>query len=176
MCVWTSLNPGTIAPPCASTTWVFAPRRRLTSSFVPTVAIRLPRTATACDKPPASPLWTAPLMTIRSAALVPETDSRCAVAGRDARIPDATATHAMTTSRPLRLFMEQFLHGTVCLIDRLIGIRGGRGVGVRNGDASKRLAADLARSLPFRPVRIPEGVVLVRVSVRPPVDGDRVNV
>src|SRR5262245_66240998 len=71
-----------------------------------------------------------------------------------------------------RLVRDEFRNGAIGLIDRLIRIRGRRGVGIGNRDAMERLSADLARRLPGRPIRIPERVVFVGIAVGPPVHGD----
>src|SRR5947208_3092559 len=91
--------------------------------------------------------------------------------------PTAAATHTASSTTPVspalgRLRIRELLHRAICLIDRLVGISGGGSIGVRDGDPAERLAADFARRLPFGPVGIPERVVLIRVAVRPAVDGD----
>src|SRR5689334_15502199 len=98
----------------------------------------------------------APLVTIRSASV-------CAWGAWFARPPPAATAAAApvqhnrtaTRLRLRRLRIRQLLHRSERLIDRLIGVRGGGRIGVCDGDPSKRFAADLARRLPFRPVRIP---------------------
>src|SRR5579862_8421277 len=64
-----------------------------------------------------------------------------------------------------------------CLIDCLIGVSVGTGVGIRDGDASVRLARYFTGSFTaFEPERIEQRVVLVSIAVRPAIKGNRGNV
>src|ERR1700741_789884 len=71
---------------------------------------------------------------------------------------------------------SNFAHRAPGLIDRLVRIRKGSGIGIRNMNAPKRLAPDLTRRLPRRPFRIVQRVVFIRISVRPTIDRDSLNV
>src|ERR1700730_1835098 len=70
----------------------------------------------------------------------------------------------------------QFGDCAVGLVDRLIGVRRGRGVRVRYRNPAKGLAGDFARLFPGWPVRIEKSVVLVCVPVRPTVDRNGIDV
>src|SRR5712692_2319621 len=69
-----------------------------------------------------------------------------------------------------------FLHRAPCLVDCFVGV--GKRPRIRIGDvnSTERLPADLAGRLTCGPLRIIERVVLIRVTVRPAVHGDSLNV
>ena len=71
---------------------------------------------------------------------------------------------------------EQFLHRAMTLINCLVGIRSRSRIGIRDCDSPKTPASNVAWSLTLRPIWIPQRVVLICVSVWPPVDGDSLDV
>ena len=103
---------------------------------------------------------------------------RCAVTGRELTTSAALTLEIASANQRFERHdpLLELVHRAVRLVHRLIRVGRGRGVGVGNRDAPEWLAANLARRLPGGPIRIPERVVLVRVTVRPAVHGNRVNV
>src|ERR1700674_3074775 len=73
-------------------------------------------------------------------------------------------------------FAEQLFDGAMRLIDGRVGVCRRGGVRIRDRDTPERPASDFMRRLTGRPLRIVERVVLVAVAVRPPVDGDGLDV
>ncbi len=72
-----------------------------------------------------------------------------------------------------RALPDEFTHRTIRLINRGIGISGRTGVGVGNRDWTMPLPTDHMGTGAFRDIpRIIEGVVFVRVTVRPTIDDD----
>jgi hypothetical protein len=74
------------------------------------------------------------------------------------------------------LVREKFLNCSISLVDSLIGVCGRSGVGIRDGDPPQAPAGNLAGTLAIRPIRVPQRVVLISVSVWPPIDCDRLDV
>jgi hypothetical protein len=72
--------------------------------------------------------------------------------------------------------LPQLPHRPRGRVDRCLDVRRGFGVGVRDGDAAERLAAQLVGRLAVFPLRVEELQVLVRVTVRPAVDRDGFDV
>src|SRR5262245_29248169 len=66
--------------------------------------------------------------------------------------------------------------GAIAHVDRGVGVRARGRVGVRDRDPPVAAAGDVAGKRPVRPERVPRSRVLVRVPVRPSVDGDRLDV
>src|ERR1700735_239941 len=108
---------------------------------------------------------------------------------------DVCATQGRTRVRPIRpdtvgvsslvhfcrlrvaaLARQQLLHSSIALIDRLVGVGGSRGIGVRNGNPPEALSCDIARPFPLRPVRVPQRVVFVGISMGPAVNRNRLYI
>ncbi len=68
--------------------------------------------------------------------------------------------------------MQQLSDGAMPLIDGRIRISPAPGIGIGNGDAAKWGAAEDMRPLGFRDVRIEQGIVFGRITMRPSVHGD----
>src|SRR5262245_57554937 len=66
-------------------------------------------------------------------------------------------------------FLEtsNFVHSAICLVDGGIGFRLGAGIGIGDGDPSKRLAPDYPWLFFFFPLRIEERVGFKSVAMRP---------
>src|SRR5262249_5030238 len=71
---------------------------------------------------------------------------------------------------------EQLLHRAIALVDRRVGVCVCRCVRVGDGDPPERLAREHARLIFGGPLGVPQGIVLVGIAVRPPVDGDGDNI
>src|SRR5258707_2870487 len=71
---------------------------------------------------------------------------------------------------------QQFLHGRVALIHGLVGVSRCGSVGIGNGNPSVMLARDIAWTLAFGPIPIPQRVVLVGITVGPAVDSNSLDV
>src|ERR1700730_5032453 len=67
-------------------------------------------------------------------------------------------------------------HRAPPLVDRLVCIRKGPGIGIRNVNRAKRLPTDFVRSFARRPHRIVKRVVFIRIAMRPSVHRDRLNI
>src|SRR5450432_677775 len=103
-----------------------------------------------------------------------DTDSVQEIAPRDLAI-HAKAGIARIVSHSFLLMYrstgQQFLNRAIGLIESLIGVGGGSGIRVGDGDATKALSCDVAGSFSNRPVRVPQRVVLVGVTVGPAIHG-----
>src|SRR5262249_40318734 len=67
---------------------------------------------------------------------------------------------------------KKLTNGAKCLIYGNVGVRGCTGVSIGNGDSAMDFAADLVRRFARRPLRVKKRVVLVAVTMRPPVYRD----
>src|SRR5208337_2750742 len=77
----------------------------------------------------------------------------------------------------IEIRLEELLHRAMGLVNRRIGVGTPRCVGVRNRDAPESLAGnDPWLVLLGRPVRVGHRVALIRVAVRPAIDGDPFDV
>src|ERR1700722_2136583 len=68
-----------------------------------------------------------------------------------------------------------FSYRAIGLIDCGAGVGERSGVGIGDRNSAERLTPDHARTFVFGPIRIEEGIVFVRVAVRPATDGDRLD-
>src|ERR1700761_4336157 len=69
---------------------------------------------------------------------------------------------------------QNFLHRAITLIDCAICICVCPRIGVRNGDSAERLSgSDAGLRAAFEPELIPQRVVFIRVTMRPPIYCDR---
>src|SRR5688572_7559550 len=68
--------------------------------------------------------------------------------------------------------IEQFMHSSMRLLDRNVGVRAHARVGVRDGNAPEASASDDIRHVVGRCIAIDEAVVFRRIAVRPAIDRD----
>src|SRR5215471_18676927 len=72
---------------------------------------------------------------------------------------------------------DDFRHRTIALIDSDVGIGMAIGIGVGDGNPPEGLSANHTRTLGVRTIqRLKELIVFVGVTVRPAIDGNRLNV
>src|SRR5260370_24848098 len=80
------------------------------------------------------------------------------------------------TEIPRALTGEQLLHRPVTLINCLVGLGGRSCIGIGNCDTAKGSTCNFTRSLTLTPIWVPKRVLLVCVSMRPAIYGDRIDV
>src|SRR5271170_4079104 len=68
------------------------------------------------------------------------------------------------------------MHCPTALIDGLVGVSSRSGVGIGDGNPPVAPARNIAGAFAFRPIWVPQRVVLVGITVRPAVDGNRFDV
>src|SRR5450631_4263723 len=71
---------------------------------------------------------------------------------------------------------RNFLDGAISLVNRCVRVGERFSVGIRDGNSAEWLSADNAGLFILRPIRIVKRIVFVGVTVRPTIDGNRLNI
>src|SRR5262245_1805947 len=88
---------------------------------------------------------------------------------------DAFFTGELSSWRGL-LGGDQLLNRAIRLIDCAICVRMRASIRIRNRDTSEWLTRDHIRLFVRRPSALPQSRIFISVAVRPPVDGDCLNI